>query len=213
VFARRGTRHPERWLVVTAHYDHLGVQGGQVYNGADDNASGVAALLAMAAHLRQVPPGHSVLFALLDSEESGLQGAAALLEAPPVPVEAMLVNVNLDMVGRSARRELYVTGPAHRPWLVPFVRGAACRTPVRLVLGHDAGSATQDDWTSQSDHFRFHSRGIPFVYLGVEDHPDYHRPTDDVERVDLAFLAGAAQAAIALVEALDAGLDGARGGD
>jgi Zn-dependent M28 family amino/carboxypeptidase len=209
VFARRGTLQPARWLVVTAHYDHLGVRDGQVYNGADDNASGVAALLAMAEHVRTASPQHSILFALLDGEESGLQGAAALLASPPVPVATMAANLNLDMVGRSVRRELFAVGPLQRTWLQPFVRRAACRTPVRLMLGHDAGWPPGDDWTSQSDHARFDAAGIPFVYLGVEDHPDYHRPTDDVRGIDASFLAGAAQAAIALLDALDAGIDAA----
>jgi Zn-dependent M28 family amino/carboxypeptidase len=202
-----GTRATAPAIVVTAHYDHLGARGGEVFNGADDNASGAAALLALAAHLRAHPPAHPVVLAWLDGEELGLRGAAALVADPPVPLDAVAVNVNLDMVGRSARGELYVAGTGHRPWLAPYVRRAACATTATLLLGHDAGWSRRDDWTTQSDHSRFHEAGIPFLYLGVEDHPDYHRPSDDVARLEPAFLAQSARAAIALVLALDADLE------
>jgi Zn-dependent M28 family amino/carboxypeptidase len=202
-----GARAKGPWLLVTAHYDHVGMRGSEIYNGADDNASGTAALLALAEHLRAHPPAHPVMLVWLDGEERGLRGSAALIAAPPVPLADVAANVNLDMVGRSVRKELYVTGPAHRPWLTAYVRRAACATTATLMLGHDKGSSRGDDWTNQSDHFRFHEAGIPFLYLGVEDHPDYHRPTDDVERIEPAFLAATTRAAIGLVTALDADLD------
>jgi Zn-dependent M28 family amino/carboxypeptidase len=202
----KGTVDPENHLVVTAHYDHEGVRRGQVYNGADDNASGVAGLLAIAAHLKRHPPRHSVLLVWLDGEERGLVGAHAFLRTSLVPRQGMAVNVNLDMVGRSVDRRLFAVGPLARPVLTSYVRAAACRTPIVLMLGHDKGSPGRDDWTNQSDHGAFAQVGIPFVYLGVEDHEDYHRPTDDADRLHPAFFAGAVQAAIALVEELDADL-------
>ncbi|PYT04339.1 MAG: hypothetical protein DMF65_02290 [Acidobacteria bacterium] len=76
----RGKTHPERLIVVTAHYDHLGIRGGQIYNGADDNASGVAALLELAAHFSRERPDNSMIFAALDAEEIGLVGARALVK-------------------------------------------------------------------------------------------------------------------------------------
>ena len=202
----RGTVDPATHLVVTAHYDHEGVRRGEIYNGADDNASGVAGLLAIAEHLKRHPPRHSVLLVWLDGEERGLLGATALLRAPPVPREAMAVNVNLDMVGRSDRGRLFAVGPLRRPVLTPYVRAAACHTPIPLMLGHDKGWSPSEDWTYQSDQGVFDQAGIPFVYLGVEDHADYHRPTDDPERLQPTFFAGAVQAAIALVDELDADL-------
>ena len=121
-----------------------------------------------------------------------------------MPLARVAANVNLDMVSRSPKGELYVVGPAHRPALEPAVRAAACAAPVTLMLGHDKGWSARDDWTSQSDHFAFHEAGIPFLYLGVEDHPDYHRPTDDAERIDVPFFVNAARSVIALLRALDA---------
>ena len=202
----KGTVDPANHLVVTAHYDHEGVRRGEIYNGADDNASGVAGLLAIAEHLKRHPPRHSVLLVWLDGEERGLLGATAFLRAPPVPREAMAVNVNLDMVGRNDKGRLFVVGPLRRPVLTSYVRAAACRTPVPLMLGHDKGWSASEDWTYQSDQGVFDQAGIPFVYLGVEDHEDYHRPTDDPERLQPKFFAGAVQAAIALVDELDADL-------
>jgi Zn-dependent M28 family amino/carboxypeptidase len=201
-----GAQKGGKVIVVTAHYDHLGVRDGQTYNGADDNASGVAGLLAIAEHLKRHPPRHSVLLVWLDGEERGLLGATAFLREPPVPREAMAVNVNLDMVGRNDKGRLFVVGPLRRPVLTSYVRAAACRTPVPLMLGHDKGWSASEDWTYQSDQGVFDQAGIPFVYLGVEDHEDYHRPTDDPERLQPTFFAGAVQAAIALVDELDADL-------
>jgi hypothetical protein len=202
----RGTVDTASYLVVSAHYDHVGVRRGEVYNGADDNASGVAALLAIATHLERHRPRHSVLLVWFDGEESGLAGSDAFLRHPVVPREAMAVNVNLDMVGRNDEGRLFAVGPLKRPALTPYVRTAACRTPVTLMLGHDKGWSAGEDWTNDSDHGAFDQLGIPFIYLGEEDHADYHRPTDDADRLQPAFFTGAVQAAIALVEALDADL-------
>ena len=201
----RGTRDPDRYIVVTAHYDHIGTRNGVVFNGADDNASGVAVLLAVAAHFARQRPEHSILVAALDAEESGLHGATALLEDPPVPVSSMVVNVNLDMVGRDADNRLFASGLHHAPFLRPYLEDAA-QPPVRLIFGHDTPGDRQD-WTQDSDHFPFHQAGIPFVYFGVEDTQHQHRATDDAATIGREFLAGAAGTVIAAVRQLDAGLD------
>src|SRR5690606_5806211 len=96
----RGSEHPDRYIVVTAHYDHEGVADGVVWNGADDNASGVAALLELARHFIPRPPRHSIVFLALDGEEQGLLGARAFTADPPVPLKAVAINVNLDMIAR-----------------------------------------------------------------------------------------------------------------
>ncbi len=191
-------------IVLTAHYDHLGVRNGEVFNGADDNASGSSALLAAADYFRQHRPVHTLVFAWFDAEEaSGLRGSRTFVEHPPVARERIGLNLNLDMVSRSPKGEIYVVGPAHRPALRALVSSTACASPVKLMLGHDKGASTQDDWTTQSDHYAFHEKGIPFLYFGVEDHPDYHRSTDDPAKVDRAFYVGAVQAILAAVEAAD----------
>ena len=194
-------------IVVTAHYDHLGVREGQIYNGADDNASGTVALLALARHLRAHPPEHTIVLAALDAEELGLRGARAFLDDPPVARERIALNINLDMVGRSSRGEIFAAGAYHYPFLRPYLQALAAAAPLSLRLGHDSPDLPAgDDWTQLSDHGVFHAAGIPFVYFGVEDHPDYHRPTDDAERIDPAFLAASVATIIAAVEMFDAEL-------
>jgi Zn-dependent M28 family amino/carboxypeptidase len=198
-----GTGEGEAVIVVTAHFDHLGARNGTVYNGADDNASGTAALLALAAELVARPPSNTVMLVALDAEESGLRGARAFVADPPVSLDRIVLNVNLDMLGRSVAGELYAAGTSHYPELRPPLEAVAGIAPVTLRFGHDDPSLGRDDWTFQSDHGAFHRAGIPFVYFGVEDHEDYHRPTDDVARIDADFYARAVDTVILAVEGLD----------
>lgn len=205
-----GTHHPDRYLVLTAHHDHLGVREGDIYNGADDNASGTAAVLALAEVLARAPPRHSVVVALLDAEESGLAGARRFVAAPPVPLEHVLMNVNLDMVARS-EGELWAVGTTQYPALRPLVEAVEPEPPVFIRFGHDTeADQGSDDWVMASDHAAFHREGIPFLYFGVADHPDYHRPTDDVEAVDPAFYVAAVETLRRVLETLDGALNGAR---
>ncbi|HEV8196762.1 MAG TPA: M28 family peptidase [Gemmatimonadales bacterium] len=199
-----GSRFPARYIVLSAHYDHLGIRGGQIYNGADDNASGTAAVLAIADALRQAPLRHSVIIALFDGEESGLLGARAFLAARPVPLDAIALNVNLDMVSHSEPGELWAAGTAATPSLRPVLDSLAAVAPVRLRLGHDRpGVAGEQDWTNDSDHGPFHAAGIPFIYFGVEDHRDYHRPTDDPDTITSAFFGRAVGTILAAIRRLD----------
>ncbi len=199
-----GAEYPERYVVVSAHYDHLGVRAGEIYNGADDNASGSAALLALASYLASNPPRYSHLFVAFDAEELGLRGARAFVSDPPVTLSSILLNVNLDMIGHSEAGELYAAGPHHYPALAPFVEEAASRAGVTLLIGHDSPElSARDDWTELSDHAAFHARGVPFVYFGVEDHEDYHRPTDTVESLTLDFYVDAVDAILDLLLIVD----------
>jgi len=177
-------------IVVTAHYDHVGVRGGRVFPGADDNASGVAALIAVAQYIVAHPPRHPMVFAALDAEELGLEGAKAFLRAPPVARTAIGLNINFDMVSRNDRNEIYASGTYHYPWTKAIVDEVQRRSSLKILFGHDrprTAGATEDDWTMQSDHGVFHQAQLPFVYFGVEDHPDYHQPTDTADRIDPAF--------------------------
>lgn len=193
-------------MVVTAHYDHLGVVNGQIHNGADDNASGVAGLLAVARALKAAPPRHAVVLAALDAEEGGLNGARAFVAGPTPGVDLSRVglNVNFDMISKNTKNELYAAGAYHTPLLEAPLKRVAARAPVSLLLGHDRPELGQGDWTLQSDHAAFHQAGVPFVYLGVEDHPEYHRPTDDFETVPQDFFLRAVDTAILVVRELDA---------
>lgn len=203
----RGRVNPDRAIVITAHYDHVGVRNGEIYNGADDDASGAAALIELARWFRAHPPAHTLIFAAFDGEEGGLTGSREFVRQPPVPLTGIVLNLNMDMVGRNERNELYAAGTSHYPFLRPYLDSVATRSPITLRFGHDdPNGPARDDWTTQSDHASFHRAGIPFVYFGVEDHPDYHRPTDDTERLMPAFYAGAVSTVLDAIATLDRNL-------
>lgn len=193
-------------FVITAHYDHLGVRNGEVYNGADDNASGVAALLAMVEYFKSHKPRHTMVFAALDAEEMGLQGAKAFLNDESIPQEMLKLNINMDMISMNDKNEIYIAGTSHYPNLKPIIEQVDA-LPLQLKFGHDTPDLGNDDWTNSSDHGPFHKKGIPFLYFGVEDHAHYHKPTDDFENVNKEFYIRATHAILDCILALDASLN------
>ena len=202
-----GRTNDDRYIVVTAHFDHLGVRSGEIYNGADDNASGTGALIELGRWFAANAPQNSILFVALDFEEGGLNGARGFVARPPVPLSSMILNVNMDMVGRNAKNELFAAGTSHYPFLRPYLDSVAARSPIALRFGHDDPNGPRtDDWTSQSDHAAFHAAKIPFIYFGVEDHPDYHRPSDDPERLLPAFYAGTVHTILDAIRTFDRNL-------
>lgn len=203
----KGT-HGGRAMVISAHYDHLGVRDGQIYNGADDNASGVAGLLAVAEAFKAKPPKHDVIFAVVDAEEGGLRGARAFAAAPPVPLETIALNVNFDMLSKNPKNELYVAGTTPFPYLKPTLVKVATTAPVTLKLGHDTDAdGKENNWSNQSDHYAFGEKGVPWLYFGVEDHPEYHKPTDDFATVPQDFFRRSVATAVQASLALDRDLD------
>lgn len=204
----KGKTFPDRYLVVTAHYDHMGMDKGQIHNGADDNASGTAALFAMGKYFSKHRPLNSIIFVAFDNEEGGGDGARKFVSAPPVDLGSIVLNVNLDMVSRSERNELYAAGTHHYPFLKPYLERVMTRAPVKLLFGHDTPDLPPvQNWTAQSDHVAFHRAKIPFIYFGVEDHKDYHQPTDDFENINQVFYVHAVETILEAVKALDANLE------
>jgi Zn-dependent M28 family amino/carboxypeptidase len=202
----RGTGAKDKGaLIITAHYDHLGMLNGATFHGADDNASGVTVLLALARQCQQSPWTHDAVFVAFDAEELGLQGARAFLAAPPLPKERLAVNVNMDMVARGDRNELYMAGTHHTPSLRTILNPVTSRSKIKALFGHDSGGG-QNDWTTQSDHGVFHSAGIPFIYFGVEDHPDYHKVTDTADKINPTFFLQSASTILDAVTAIDRAL-------
>lgn len=190
-------------MVLTAHYDHLGVCDGEIFNGADDNASGTGALLALADYLMRNPPRHDVVIAALDAEEHGLLGARAFVRMPELQPERVALNINMDMVSRSEAGELYAAGTYHTAALLPLIEDIAARAPVTLLTGHDRPEDGPNDWTLQSDHGPFHIAGIPFLYFGVEDHAGYHNPTDTFDAITPDFYVRAADTIVMVMRAAD----------
>ncbi len=198
-------------IVVTAHYDHVGIgkpnaEGDSIYNGADDNASGTAALLTLAEYFSKNRPFHSMMFVALDAEELGLRGAKALVEDFPYPLEQILLNVNMDMVSRSDKNELYASGTYHNPQFKPILEKAAQGSNPTLRFGHDLPATGSDDWTNSSDHGAFFAKKVPHLYFGVEDHRDYHKPSDEFKNIQPEFYINAVNLILKCVLALDAEL-------
>lgn len=204
-----GTGGSNRTLLVMAHYDHVGIVNGEIYNGADDNASGVAALLQIAASMKVRAPLHDVIFAIVDAEEGGLRGARAMVADPAFRplLDRTVLAVNFDMLSRSDRNELYAAGAYHFPWLKPRLDAIAGEARVVLKQGHDAPVPKDQDWTTQSDHGAFHQLKRPWVYFGVEDHPDYHKPTDDFQAIPQDFFLRSAETVELAVRAFDRDLE------
>lgn len=203
-----GTSDSDRLMVVSAHYDHVGIREGEVYNGADDNASGVAGVLAVAAEFMANPPEHDVILAFFDAEERGLQGARAFVMDPPVDQDRITFNLNFDMIAMSDERKLWAVGTYHYPSLKPLVEQVAADAPVELPMGFDEPTDEPGgDWTMLSDQGAFHAVGIPIIYLGVDFHPHYHQATDEFENMTLDFFQDAVETSVRFAVVMDEALD------
>ena len=192
-------------IVITGHHDHLGIRNGKIYNGADDDASGTAAVIAIADYFKDKKTNHTLVFATVDAEEAGMHGSAYLVNNFPLGKENIVLNINMDMIAHNDKNELYASGLFHYPQLKkPLTK---VRTSISLLSGHDnKNDKTQDNWTYSSDHRSFHKEKIPFIYFGVEDHKDYHKDTDTFENINQEFYIEAVKLIIEAIENFDASL-------
>lgn len=201
-----GVTQSDRFIAVTAHYDHLGMSDGEIYNGADDNASGTGGLLAAARYFSDNTPDHTILFIAFDAEEQGLGGAHYFVQNPVVPLEQIALVINMDMISNNFDDELYAVGTAHYPFLKPIIEEAVEEATIDVLFGYDTDESPQN-WTMSSDHGPFHAEGIPFVYFGVVDHPHYHQPSDTFENTNPDFYVSAVETIIRVIETMDQQLD------
>jgi hypothetical protein len=190
-------------IVLGAHYDHLGLGGfgsldpestGVVHNGADDNASGVAALIQVAARLAVSPPARTVVFIAFSGEELGLLGSAHYVKEPIYPLAGTLAMVNLDMVGRLRNGRLIVYGAR-----------SAKEFPALLdSLNWYAGFElkAQGDGYGPSDQSSFYAAKRPVLHLFTDLHEDYHRTSDDWQKINLDGLKRVSDFTLGLVTAL-----------
>ncbi|MEO7360542.1 MAG: M28 family peptidase [Gemmatimonadaceae bacterium] len=191
-------------MVLSAHYDHLGIRNGEVFNGADDDASGCIALITIAERVKKAGLEHDLVLAFFDGEEVGLVGSKAFVANPLIPLSRIAFDLSLDMVSRQDNGALWVAGLSHYPFLRDIVTPVAAKSKVKILLGHDTKDLKPgDDWTNSSDHGAFHSKGIPFLYLGVEDHPDYHKAGDEVQKIDPVFYRNVIDFSEQLLRAID----------
>jgi peptidase M28-like protein/PDZ domain-containing protein len=205
-------RDSTRTLVLGAHYDHLGFGGPSSLSpnehtphvGADDNASGVSAILLAAEHLGQRVrrgwrPAHTVVFVAFSGEEIGLVGSSHFTDDPPAPLESIETMVNLDMVGRLRENKLQVMGvgtASEFPALAQVVNTAVPHAHFALK--------TSEDGYGPSDHQSFYKKNIPVLMLFTGAHADYHKPSDTWDKINGSGLVRVSAYAQALIESLDA---------
>jgi hypothetical protein len=201
-----GTKFPDRYIVVSSHYDHLGIRDGEIFNGADDNASGSVAVLSIAEWTLTHPPLNSILFAWFDGEEAGMVGSSAFVRRPPVPLKQIVADVNLDMISHSWKGELFAAGARRYPVMQPFIDSVRTVALVVLRQGHD-GEKAADDWTFRSDQAPFHEKHIPYIHFGNEEHADYHRTTDTFARIVPGFYYRSSRTIAEFIRELDRSLD------
>jgi hypothetical protein len=188
-------------IIASAHYDHVGYGTnrnsygpiGRIHNGADDNASGVAGLLEVmdAVCALGERPKRSILFALWDGEEKGLLGSQHWVEHPTVPLARVPIMINVDMIGRLRDSRLEVFGVRTSPGLRKLVSRQNDVAALTLAFNWDI--------RPDSDHYSFCSRNVPFVMLHTGMHPDYHRPSDDAEKINVEGLKHVSQLMFGLV--------------
>ncbi|MDT3335220.1 M28 family peptidase [Shewanella sp. SP1S1-7] len=207
------TEPTNRWRIIVAHYDHLGMSGSKIYHGADDNASGVAAMLAIAKHWQQqfalqpnTLPKVNLMFVATDAEEPGLYGSIALVEQlkTRLPEATFELMINLDMVSHPGRPyAIYLEGSRNFTQFNQFkpLLNQQNRLCIKLTHPKPVGRSIQStDWLRASDHYSFHKANIPWLYFGVPTHPQYHTPEDTVATIDITFLAAVTESAFELLQ-------------
>ena len=178
----------DEFVAISAHYDHLGrsatdvkdLEPTAIHPGADDNASGTAAMLELARRLAERPPRRSVLVLAFGAEELGLVGSRVFVEHPPLDLQRIAVAINLDMVGRLRRDELTVYG-VESPHLRALVDSA--NVAPRFALSIEPKSS------KRSDDYSFSTHGVPALHFTTGEHPSYHRATDTSRLIEFDGLA------------------------
>lgn len=182
-------------VVLGAHYDHLGLAGGALHPGADDNASGTAVVLGLArAFAAAGGTPRTLIFALFTGEEEGLLGSAHYVRHPSVALERTVAMLNFDMVGRLRDRRLHVAG---------IESGVGLRALVTTVAGGIGLELSLSDTPfAASDHTSFYEAGTPVLFFHTEGHDDYHTPRDTADKINAAGMAQIADFAARVVERL-----------
>lgn len=191
----------DEYVILSAHYDHLGKRGERLYPGADDNASGVAMMLEAARCLTSAaePPKRSIVFIGFDLEEAGLYGSRYYAANPPVPLEKVSLFITADMIGRSlggvCDGRVFVMGSEHVPALRPWIAQAAENRHLSVgLLGADLLVL------NRSDYGPFRGRKVPFLFFSTGENPTYHTPTDVPETIDYATMTEISRVIYGVVE-------------
>ncbi|MDZ4744692.1 MAG: M20/M25/M40 family metallo-hydrolase [bacterium] len=197
----RGSEFPDEYVVVGAHYDHIGVEydskkTDSIYNGADDNASGVAGLLMVADALAksEKKPKRSVLFIAFSGEERGLYGSAAYVERPLLPLDKCVAMINMDMIGRCENNKLSIGGSTRCPDLASLNETENAKSVRPLKLAYDI-----EQYFFRSDQANFAKHKIPVIFYFTGEHTDYHQLGDEIHKINFTGLTDIARIAAGVV--------------
>lgn len=191
-----GTDKKEEVLVLTAHYDHLGKEGTEVYNGADDDGSGTVALIEIAEAFCEAVkngkrPRRSILIMPVSGEEKGLLGSFYYSENPVFPIEHTIANLNIDMIGRSDTAHknnpeyVYIIGSDMLSNDLHHISEEVNKNYSDVKLDYTYNSVDDPNrYYYRSDHYNFAKKNIPVIFYFTGVHEDYHKPTDEVSKID-----------------------------
>ncbi len=196
----KGTDKPEELVVITSHFDHIGVSNGEIYNGADDDGSGTVTVMELAeaftiATKKKNGPKRSILFMCVSGEEKGLLGSAYYTSNPVFPLENTVTNLNLDMVGRVDDKHLetpdyiYIIGPDKLSQDLHQLSERINENTVNLEFDYTYNDENDPNrFYYRSDHYNFAKNNIPIIFYFNGTHADYHKPTDTIEKINFEVM-------------------------
>ena len=195
-----GSEKPDEIVVVSAHYDHVGIKKGEVYNGADDDGSGTVAIMEIAAAFQKAKneghgPKRSILILHVTGEEHGLHGSRYYSENPLFPLENTVADVNIDMIGRrddahkDSNNYVYLIGSDYLSTDLYTLCEEVNKKNNFLTIDYKYNDKKDKNrYYYRSDHYNFAKNGIPVVFLFNGTHADYHRATDEVSKIEFDAL-------------------------
>ena len=195
-----GSEKPEEIVVISGHYDHVGTRNGVVYNGADDDGSGTVGVMEIAKAFQAAKkagngPKRSILFLHVTGEEHGLFGSEFYTDNPVFPLANTVVDLNIDMIGRDdpenrGKQYVYVIGSEMLSSQLKVINEAANKKTNNLELNYKYDDPNDTERLYyRSDHYNFAKNNVPVAFFFDGIHEDYHKPTDDVEKIDYNLLA------------------------
>ncbi|CAN1485205.1 M28_like_PA domain containing protein [Flavobacteriaceae bacterium] len=205
-----GSEKPDEVLVISAHYDHVGIKNGDIYNGADDDGSGTVAVLQIAEAFQKAKkagngPKRSILFLHVTGEEHGLHGSRFYSENPLFPIANTIADINIDMIGRrdveheKTNNYVYVIGADRLSTDLHNITIAQNKKYTKIDLDFKFNDPKDPNhFYERSDHYNFAKNGIPAVFLFNGVHADYHKKTDEVDKIEFDALAKRTQLAFAI---------------
>ena len=205
-----GSEKPNEIIVISAHYDHVGMKNGEVYNGADDDGSGTVALLEIAqafeiAKKEGHGPKRSILFLHMTGEEHDLLGSSFYSENPLFPLANTITDINIDMIGRrdelhkESNNYVYLIGSDYLSTDLYKICEEANNNYIHLAIDYKFNDRKDPNrFYYRSDHYNFAKKGIPSVFLFNGVHADYHKATDEVDKIEFDALTKRTQLAFTI---------------